>query len=50
MAEEVPTAQELAKLRVVDLKEKLTELGLPTNGIKATLVEVGSDSCSVLCH
>ena len=42
MGEEAPTAQELSKLRVVDLKEKLTELGLATNGVKAALVEVGS--------
>ena len=32
---------ELAKLRVVDLKARLTELGLPVNGVKKDLVEVG---------
>lgn len=34
-----PTKEELTGLRVVDLKNKLTEVDLPTNGIKATLVE-----------
>ncbi|ROT85099.1 putative splicing factor 3B subunit 2 isoform X3 [Penaeus vannamei] len=33
------TEEELAKLRVVDLKAKLSELGLPTQGLKSELVE-----------
>ena len=36
---EHPTAEELSKLRVVDLKARLTELGLPLNGVKKDLVE-----------
>ena len=38
----MPTAAELAKLRVVDLKARLDKEGLPTNGVKATLVAVGA--------
>jgi len=34
-----PTAEELSKLRVVDLKARLTSLGLPLNGVKKDLVE-----------
>ena len=41
MGEEQPSMAELAKLRVVDLKARLTELGLPVNGVKKDLVEVG---------
>ena len=34
-----PTAEQLSKLRVVDLKARLTSLGLPLNGVKKDLVE-----------
>ena len=36
-----PTVEELQSMRVVELRGKLTEFGLPTNGIKADLVQVG---------
>jgi len=34
-----PTLEELNKNKVADLRDKLTEAGLPTNGLKSTLVE-----------
>lgn len=34
-----PTVEELQAMRVVELRGKLTEFGLPTNGIKADLVQ-----------
>lgn len=36
--ERVPSLDELKKLRVVDLKERLSSLGLPQGGLKADLV------------
>jgi len=37
--EESPTIGDLQSLRVAELRSKLTEFGLPTNGIKADLVQ-----------
>ena len=34
-----PTAEQLSKLRVVDLKARLSSLGLPLNGVKKDLVD-----------
>ena len=39
MEEEVPTIEELQKLRVVDLKKELGRLSLPTGGVKAELIQ-----------
>ena len=38
MSEESSSADDLRALRVVDLKQKLTEIGLPTSGRKEDLV------------
>ena len=38
--EESPSIGDLQSLRVAELRSKLTEFGLPTNGIKADLVQV----------
>ena len=49
------TKEELGKLRVVDLKKRLVEHGLPNRGLKAELVRrlhdfltqsEGNDSCA----
>ena len=44
MAEEAnkdpPTMEEIQSKRVVEIRTALTEVGLPTNGIKADLVKV----------
>ena len=38
---ETPTKSALNKMKVAELRGQLTEFGLPTNGIKADLVQVG---------
>ena len=44
MAEEAskdpPTMEEIQSKRVVEIRSALTEVGLPTNGIKSDLVKV----------